>query len=213
MVTPSSDSSRVPKLPFEDFCEKGHSWARPLGSLLLGRFLFCLAFALPSSHAAQFLMGGGVLGFVVTVIGSFIPMYFGARFILRARCYCATSAEKLLARDPRPPVLYFRPFAADRTAGKGVVFSSWLTEEEQLAKLMYENGPFVAIGVPGEALPELGASRFYIPDAVWHEAVQYLLACSRLVVLRVGRSPSFWWELENALHDRKPEELSESQVS
>lgn len=48
---------------------------------------------------------------------------------------------------------------------------SFVTEEEELAAVMNEIGPFVAIGCPGEELPELGAYRIYVQREDWREEV------------------------------------------
>ena len=57
------------------------------------------------------------------------------------------------------------------------------TEEEQLAEAMKDVGPFVAIGRPGEALPELGAGRPYASHAEWQDQVGQLISKAQLVVL------------------------------
>lgn len=143
---------------------------------------------------------GGLFAFgVLTLLG--VGSYFlGPQLIFEAKRHTAPSAQTLLTRDPRPPVPYFRSFSADRiSTGQG--------EEEQLAKLMQDVGPFVAIGDPGELLPYVGAARFYVPDKEWRRAVHDLLTNAPLVILRLGRSPGFMWEFENALRQCRPEQL------
>jgi hypothetical protein len=205
MGMPSFNPSGVPDLSSDHFSEKGSSLARATGFLLLGLFFFLLAW-LAATRLGE-VVGGGIVGFVVATVAGIAMGFVGARFVVRAKRYHAKSAQKVMAHDPRPPVLYFRPFAADSTAGKAVTFTSWFTEEEELAMVMNEIGPFIGIGAPNEALPEVGAARFYAPDSEWQNAVQYLLGRARLVVLRIGRTDGFWWELKNTLTHRKPEEL------
>ena len=205
MSMPSFDPSGVPDLSSDHFSEKGSSLARATSLLLLGLFFFLLAWIV-ATRAGE-VVGGGILGFVVATVVSTALAVVGARFVVRAKRYKAPSALKVLARDARPPVLYFRPFTADSTAGKGVTFSSWFTEEEELAMVMNEIGPFIGIGAPSEAIPEVGAARFYAADSEWQNAVQYLLGRARLVVLRIGRTDGFWWELKNTLSHRKPHEV------
>jgi len=205
MGMPSSDPSGVPDLTSDHFSEKGSSLARATGLLVLGLLFFLLAW-LVATHAGQW-VSGGLLGFVVGTVGGTAVAFVGARFVVRAKRYKAPSAQKVLARDARPPVLYFRPFTADSTAGKAVTFSSWFTEEEELAMVMNEIGPFIGIGAPSEAIPEVGAARFYAADSQWQNAVQYLLGRARLVVLRIGRTEGFWWELKNTISHRKPQEV------
>ena len=178
--------------------------------MVLALLLFALAWLVATRAGAM--VGGGIPGFVFATLGGTALSYFGARFVVRAKRYKASARSRCWPKirdhtDPRPPVLYFRPFASDATAGKSVTFTSWFTEEEELAKVMNEIGPVIGIGAPKETMPELGAARFYADDSEWQNAVAYLLARARLVVLRIGRTDGFWWELKNTLSHRKPEEL------
>jgi hypothetical protein len=133
--------------------------------------------------------------------------WIGARLLIRAKRHSAPSASALLAGDRRPPVPYFRSFNADREAGKGVIFSSWFTEEEQIARALKGVGPFVAIGAPGETLPALGAARLYASDAEWRRIVHDLTSRARLVIFRLGSSPGFLWEFENVVRWVQPEQI------
>jgi len=60
-------------------------------------------------------------------------------------------------------------------------------------------GPVIAIGKPGEPLPELGAARLYVGDADWKAKVIDLMARSRLVIIRTGSTPNLEWEIEQAM--------------
>jgi len=104
----------------------------------------------------------------------------------------------------RPPVLYLRSFEDDQ---RGARMKGSLTEEEHLAKVLSQIGPFLAIGRPGEGLPELGASRIYVGDADWQSTVQKLLETARLVIIRTGRTMGLGWEVEQAVRVLKPEQL------
>jgi hypothetical protein len=135
----------------------------------------------------------------------------GSALIIRVRKRRATNAEELMRRDQRPPVLYLRFFADD---GADVhVRTGWAqghlqgTVEEQLALAMRAVGPFVAIGQPGEALPELGAARLYVAHNAWQAMVLALAERARLVVFRVGTTPGFWWEVEQMLTRLPPERV------
>ena len=57
----------------------------------------------------------------------------------------------------------------------------------------------VAIGKPGERLPELGAARIYVPDDQWREVVTTWMSEAALVVFRAGETEGLWWEVEQAL--------------
>jgi TM2 domain-containing membrane protein YozV len=116
-----------------------------------------------------------------------------------------------MARDPRPPVLYLRSFRDDddahiddggsRAVGLTMELVRPPSPEEELAELLARFGPVVAIGKPGEPLPELGAARLYVPHDRWQRKVLDLMAAAGLVVVRVGTSPGVLWEIEQALRD------------
>ncbi len=114
------------------------------------------------------------------------------------------SAQDLLSRDARPHVLYLRPFKDDETTSRLLNLS---TEEQELATVMIELGPFVAFGEPGEQHPDPGAARMYVEHESWQSKVEHSMAHARLVVARVGNSESFLWEMATAVRLVRPERL------
>jgi hypothetical protein len=60
-------------------------------------------------------------------------------------------------------------------------------------------GPVVAIGRPGERLPELGAARLYAADDQWRDRVSSLVRHARVVLIRAGNTPNLWWEIEQTM--------------
>ena len=127
----------------------------------------------------------------------------------RAQRLDALSADEVLRRDPRAPVLYLRSFADDGAAAFERAQPGWrgrwqrrlefATPEQELADLLDSVGPLVAIGKPGESLPELGAARLYVGHDRWQVEVLQLIGRSALVVLRLGESAGVLWELEQVL--------------
>jgi len=105
--------------------------------------------------------------------------------------------------------LYLRSFADDGTqlvdAELGPIARRWVTllalptAEEQSTAALDAVGPVVAIGKPGEPLPELGAARLYVGDDRWQAEVLALMDSAALVVLRIGSSPGLLWEIEQVL--------------
>jgi hypothetical protein len=69
------------------------------------------------------------------------------------------------------------------------------TIEQRLAAVLRRVGCFVAIGRPGEELPELGAARMYVRDEDWQAVVLDLMAKSRLILLQVGETAGLRWEM------------------
>lgn len=117
----------------------------------------------------------------------------GARLINKARRSSATSAEAVLGADQRPPVLYLRAFGDDDRTCAGVTRGvAWgagalITEEAQLAAAVVAIGPLLAVGRPGEGLPELGAARLYVGDD-WQQRVSNLMRDAELVIVRLAQT-------------------------
>jgi TM2 domain-containing membrane protein YozV len=74
-----------------------------------------------------------------------------------------------------------------------------ISPEQELALFMSRIGPVVAIGKPGERLPELGAARLYAADDRWRDRITDLLRQARIVVVRAGNTPNLWWEIDQAM--------------
>jgi len=124
----------------------------------------------------------------------------------RGERHLAPSAVESQAEDPRPPVLYLRSFAADRRMrttheGAGLLDAilSISTAEEELTHALQTVGPVVALGVPGEKLPPLGAARAYTSDEHWQTHVSGWVEASRVIVMLVGTTESFWWEVDHVV--------------
>lgn len=127
----------------------------------------------------------------------------------RAQQYEAIDADEAMARDPRPPVLYLRSFKDDgaavlapgeqRIAQRVMSVVEPPSPEQELADILGRLGPVVAIGKPGEVLPELGAARLYVAHDRWQAKVDELMTKAAMVVIRIGDSPGVVWEIDRAL--------------
>lgn len=108
--------------------------------------------------------------------------------------------------DSRDPILYLRSFREDLFSPKR---PSRKQPEEFLASVLDDVGPVVAVGMPGEELPALGATRLYFEDNEWREKVKSLMSLSRLVFIQVtSRTPAgLDWEINTAKNQLKPEQL------
>jgi len=108
-------------------------------------------------------------------------------------------ASYVLAKDSRAPVVYLRPFEVDRTARgfEGLIFGS-----------LKDLGPIVAIGRPDEKSPsESRIARAYLTDDQWQDRVSDLIGRARLVVAQIGTSEGLVWELIQAVHLLRPDQL------
>lgn len=142
----------------------------------------------------------------------------GMWLLRRSRRHEAVSAAQAMADDPRPPVLYLRSFQDDGSVlleDRGIPGTRALTRavspmssEEELADILQRIGPVVAIGKPGETLPELGAARLYVDHDKWQAEVGALMRRAALVAVRVGRSPGVLWEIGQALTQIPRERLA-----
>lgn len=127
----------------------------------------------------------------------------------RAQKYEAPDADEAMAADQRPPVLYLRSFQDDGDAmvgpyrGFGMRQFTRLvgvrTAEQELTDILDHLGPVIAIGKPGEPLPELGAARLYVSHEMWQAKVLALMQQASLIVVRIGASAGVLWEIERAL--------------
>jgi hypothetical protein len=113
----------------------------------------------------------------------------------------ARPAPDVLASDHRPPILYLRPFTADRRA--------WLYDHEgQIARTLGKLGPVVAVGRPDEELPPTsGIAREYLADREWQDRVVDLIGRAQLIIIRTGASQGLTWELTQVVRLVRPDQL------
>ncbi|MEU7475048.1 hypothetical protein AB0A63_03625 [Lentzea sp. NPDC042327] len=149
-------------------------------------------------------LAGGVIG---------LPI---AYFVLRySRPRAVRGAAQALRADWRRPVLYLRDFGDDQAASvvDGQEEMAWtgmvsiLSREEQLIGALGAYGPVVAVGIPGEDVPRLGAARFYLPGDDWQSGVLRLMDQAQLIVLRLGDGDGVWWEVDQACRTQPPGKL------
>jgi len=122
-------------------------------------------------------------------------------------------AVDVVATDPRPPVVYLRSFQDDVKSPVGgpvgwfLTLASWFMPtsfEQELAAIMNRIGPFLAVGRPGERLPQLGANRYYFTDDEWKPEVSALIGGARVTVILCGPTPNLWWEIDHVLASVPP---------
>ena len=96
-----------------------------------------------------------------------------------------------------PFVLYLRSFIDDKTTRKRVSpFIDIRSEEEVLVEVLSDIAPVYAIGDPKDKKMPIGASRVYVDDEHWKSTVINMAKRAVVVVLRLGKTDSFWWEVD-----------------
>lgn len=108
-------------------------------------------------------------------------------------------APEVLSTDRRAPVLYLRPFEADR---KGWWY------EGRVARSVKRLGPVITVGQPGERLPATPyIAREYMAGDDWQARVVDLLGRAQLVIVQVGTSEGLAWELGQIVRLLRPDQL------
>lgn len=184
------------------------AWQKLIGFTLI---ILCMAYAMVMDmRAFQFAAETWWIAFP-SLAAFLVSAHVGFKFLRTGWKYDVMTAEQLLAADRRPPVVYLRSFEADseivvRSAGfwnraVTVIFDYMMmfSPEQELAEVLNRVGPVIAIGKPGEPLPELGAARLYVSDTDWKARVTDMIARSRLVVIRTGSTPNLQWEIEQTM--------------
>lgn len=161
-----------------------------------------------------------VLLILCPTIGGSLLMFLSYKVFFKGRRKEQTLKLFNELGDTRRPIIYLRSFADDnpgitiRRYLKGMVvpfyFSSVLfSDEEALSTALQQFGPVLAIGQPGENLPDVGAARLYTdPQGVkWQQDVAQMLAVCQLVVLRAGITTGLQWEIREVFPKMPPEKV------
>lgn len=130
----------------------------------------------------------------------------------KAELLATTDARLAMQDDRREPILYLRGFLDDGTRpepnrlqhgclmtllpGLFQLTPFRATHEELIVQEMKRKGPVVAIGRPGERLPEGGAHRMYVDNHEWQHTVQALTKAARTIIVRLTDSEGIRWEFE-----------------
>lgn len=133
-----------------------------------------------------------------------------------AEGFLVPSVREVCAADPRPPVLYLRPFGEDRELTYDVISSGETTttitaKAEDFLLALNAVGPLVSIAEPGLkarlGMHPHGAFRDYVGGGDWQARVVQLLDRAGMVVLAIGDSPGIEWEIAQVRERVGPESL------
>jgi hypothetical protein len=145
-------------------------------------------------------LGGGLLApaVMLVVAGMYALFNLGRRAMLQ-------SAETVQRYDRRPPILFLRSFRDDkvrlmqRVTIAGLPGAQGLRLEEALSFMIRGLGPFLAVGEPGEGLPQLGAARAYLADDKWQAQVTEWIRAARFIIMQCGPTQWIHWEMQNII--------------
>ena len=141
---------------------------------------------------------GQDIGSIVLIVVSIILFSFFYSFYRRLNKKKKDTFDKDAIKAPF--VLYLRSFVDDKTTNKRISFINDVrTEEEVLVGVLSDIAPVYAIGDPKDKKMPLGASRIYVDDEYWKSTVTEMMSRATVVVLRLGKTDSFWWEVETAI--------------
>jgi len=194
---------------------------RGLGGLLLvlGRLAVGLG-TLSGAHAYQSLRGNGTVRapwwqVAIEMVLMTVLLWAGGWAIRQGNRHQALVLRSLDdVSDDETMVLFLRSFADD--AGFAAIPSGperapWATttdtEEQQIAHALAPFGRMVAMGRPGEQLPQAGALRHYSPHDDWQAKVLAALERASLVLVASGTGQSLRWEVEQVVARGRPERL------
>jgi hypothetical protein len=201
----------------------GDDAAQPYRSPILGRLLQGVSVVILVAAAVGYIAVSasaqeGHIGWLLAMgLGLVVAIASAAGMGLYAlgKKLAAPTVADTLAADSRAPVVYLRSFGADDAAATDAasdykdsqVAIPGSTEEEHLAAVFGEIGPFIALGKPGETLATPGAARLYVSDDHWQASVTDWLTRCRLVLLRPGTTGGLLWEFQEAVTHLRPDQV------
>jgi hypothetical protein len=150
-----------------------------------------------------------VIGLLVALflsiqIGLVMVMLSGFIFV-RAAQAAQPSIERVREVDKRRPILLLRSFRDDKLVAPErrrygpFVVNAIRRFEQQIADSFQELGPLIAIGEPGEKVPQLGAARSYLANDQWQAAVLGWIEEAMMIVMIAGTTEWIRWELHRIL--------------
>jgi len=138
-----------------------------------------------------------------------ISLVFTPKCFILAKKLSKRQIKKQELKYNEPFILYLRSFIDDKKSGNFVdpVLSGSKTEEEILVNILSEIAPVFCIGSPEDLYTPYGAQRIYIEEHNWKERVEEMAKYAKCIVLRLGETSNFWWEVEMCLQTINKDKL------
>ena len=169
-----------------------------------------------------------VIAFLISIpltpfVGA-VPLFIGYLLLRKGKKYSVEGGEVIMKNDNRSPVLYLRSFndeVEDRSMtkyAKSISISNkkdlavtvppiGFREQDALGYVFRKVGPYIALGKPGEKIPELGSSKIYVPNESWQTTIRDFFEKSRLIIFRAGKTEGLKWELKELVQSVKPQKI------
>jgi len=171
----------------------------------------------PPDGAARILLVVPVI-LVFALLGAIVSLNrrLAAWLLRRAQRSAASQYQTITELDTRAPILFLRSFKEEKRlleppaqsllARMLTLRDRKRTLDEIVLDAASPVGPVVALGMPGEEAPPLGAARLYAENSEWQDKVRGLAQRSRAVIICVEEGHGVLWELQHLLtaaHSRK----------
>jgi len=150
----------------------------------------------------RIIFGGALI--LMWLIVALSTLWLGPFVFNRGRRLKARTAQSIMKNDPRPPILYLRPFDSDPF--KITILPNFFSEEEQICEPFSELGPTIAIAAPGEELAPSGAARLELRDS-WQDGVAKLLRSSQRILVRADSTSGLLWEIRTIISMNEPQKF------
>jgi hypothetical protein len=167
------------------------------------------------------LLSALLISIALTPFVGAVPLFISYLFFRKSRKFSAREKNSSSINDHRAPVLYLRSFA-DETSDQSIIkyFKSIAVpltrdlakttpsisfrEQDALGYLFRKIGPYIALGKPGELLPELGSSKIYVANEKWQATILEIFKKAKLIIFRAGKTEGLKWELIQLLEIVNP---------
>ena len=164
----------------------------------------------PFNVSQSIFVAGAIVVIAATLVLSFMLIRLmlrgGRRLRVRARRAAMQPADKVLAEDARPAVLFLRSFETEQVPLTGARLpwtlrgfdpgAEYGTLEEMIALGMTYLGPVVAVADPSQPNAPVGAARWHLKDDEWQRFVEMQIARARFIVVGLAETTGLWWEIE-----------------
>ncbi|MER5870295.1 hypothetical protein [Streptomyces sp. NPDC002044] len=156
---------------------------------------------------------------ILSVCVAGAALFYGSfRLIIRGRRHRSGTVGSFGNLSGEPYVLYLRPFGLDALMASPVPEAPGaftrspfeipgLTQEDFLVRQFKGLGRVIAVGQPGERLPQLGAKRGYLPIDNWQDTVSEMIQGAHVVMMTAAPGPGTVWEFTEALRTIPPARL------